>query len=529
MQVRWYVALLTPLLLFLAWPTYGWSPLIFISLVPLLLVIEYTDSKKPARRAFWISYLVFASFNAVNGYWIGNAHWSGTAAVIVINGAELALAFYGYAWIKKIVDIKRAYIALVAFWLTAESIHNFWEISWPWLFLGNVFSEDTHWVQWYEYTGFSGGTLWVLAVNIAVFSCIKQLVIQKNIALYSLRMGLYFVGWVLLPIGISLWMYSTWEESDQTLEVIVVQPNVDAYTEKFKATPKTAIDQFFSLAAEMMDEDVDLLMGPETMIPKAINESEIRSYTAVAQALKYRKRWPNTSLLFGASTYQPYYTEVAPTLSARPFPGGGGYYDMYNSALFFTPVTSPAVYHKSMLVVGVEKMPFMSILKPIMGEVAIDLGGTAGSLGVQVERDVYPVGNNSVMLGAAICYESVYGEYYGGFVRKGAQVMAIITNDDWWGNTPGHRQHFSYARLRAIECRRAIARSANTGISGFINSRGDVVNRLGYKEQGVLRAALEVRNKITFYTQYGDLLVRTAWFVGLVLILSTWVKRRTAS
>ncbi len=529
MQVRWYVALLTPLLLFLAWPTYGWSPLIFVSLVPLLMAIEYTDSKKPARRAFWISYLVFAAYNAVNGYWIGNAHWSGTAAVIVINGAELALAFYGYAWIKKSVDIKRAYIALVAFWLTAESIHNYWEISWPWLFLGNVFSEDIQWVQWYEYTGFSGGTLWVLAVNLAVFSSVKQLIQTKNTAVYGVRMGLYFLGWVLLPIGVSLWMYSSWEESKEKLDVIVVQPNVDAYTEKFKTTPQQAIDHFFALAEEKYDDEVDLIVGPETMIPKAMNESQIKSFTAVRTAKAFREEHPNTSLLFGASTYKPYFVQVPPTLTSRPFSDGKGYYDMYNSSLFFTAQHAPAIYHKSMLVVGVEKMPFMSVLKPLLGEVAIDLGGTAGSLATQAERDVYGVGNDAVRIGSAICYESVYGEYYGGFVRKGAQVMTIITNDDWWGDTPGHRQHFSYARLRAIESRRAIARSANTGISGFINSRGEVEQRLGYREEGALRGQVEVREDITFYTRYGDLLVRTAWFVSIILVLSVFVKRKTAS
>ena len=81
-----------------------------------------------------------------------------------------------------------------------------------------------------------------------------------------------------------------------------------------------------------------------------------------------------------------------------------------------------------------------------------------------------------------ICYESVYGEYSTGYIKKGAQAIFIMTNDGWWDNTAGHRQHLYFASLRAIEARRAIARSANTGISAFVNQRGDILQPTRYDE-----------------------------------------------
>ena len=97
--------------------------------------------------------------------------------------------------------------------------------------------------------------------------------------------------------------------------------------------------------------------------------------------------------------------------------------------------------------------------------------------------------------------------------------MFITTNDGWWGNTAGHRQHFIYARLRAIETRRSIARSANTGISAFINQRGDILQESNYWEPAVLKDSINANDKITYYTQQGDYIARIAAFISVMLLL----------
>ena len=126
---------------------------------------------------------------------------------------------------------------------------------------------------------------------------------------------------------------------------------------------------------------------------------------------------------------------------------------------------------------------------------------------------------NTVKVGPAICYESIFGEFFSRFVRNGAEVMFIITNDGWWGNTAGHRQHYDFAHLRAIETRRSIARSANTGISAFINQRGDASQETAYWVPAAIKGTLNANDKITFYVQHGDYLARFAtWLGGFLLI-----------
>jgi len=127
-------------------------------------------------------------------------------------------------------------------------------------------------------------------------------------------------------------------------------------------------------------------------------------------------------------------------------------------------------YHKSMLVPGVETLPkFLLFLGPLFEQ----LGGTAGGYARQEIRTPVPVKDHYV-IAPAICYESIYGEFLSEYIKKGSNLIVIITNDGWWGNTPGHQQHLAYARLRAIETRKWVVRSANTGISAFVNPLGDI-------------------------------------------------------
>jgi apolipoprotein N-acyltransferase len=184
------------------------------------------------------------------------------------------------------------------------------------------------------------------------------------------------------------------------------------------------------------------------------------------------------------------------------------------------------------LVPGVEKMPFPKLFG-FLENLVIDLGGTSGSLGVDSTQHAFTLyfNNDSCKIGAPVCYESIYGELFGGFVRDGAQLMSIITNDDWWGNTPGHKQHFLMSKLRAVESRRTILRAANTGISAIIDERGDVLQQTKYKTRVALKQTVYLNDEITFYVKHGDYIARFALLLSAFAFLAClfWALRaRTA-
>ena len=172
---------------------------------------------------------------------------------------------------------------------------------------------------------------------------------------------------------------------------------------------------------------------------------------------------------------------------------------------------------------GVENMPFPGLVSKL------NLLGLENMAGVTPQKERTVFRNKGDAIAPAICYESIFGEFISSFVQNGAEYLFIITNDGWWGNTEGHRQHFEYAKLRAIENRIPIVRSANTGISGYFNTKGDVLSRTEWWEKDALKIALPKveKHELTLYAIYGDYLGRMSHFLVIFTLLSVFVKRRT--
>jgi apolipoprotein N-acyltransferase len=163
-------------------------------------------------------------------------------------------------------------------------------------------------------------------------------------------------------------------------------------------------------------------------------------------------------------------------------------------------------------------MPFPRFFK-FFEKFAINLGGTTGSLGVQKEPTVFCSKANKICVAPIICYESIYGEWTGKFIKKGANLIGIITNDGWWGDTPGYKQHLTYARMLAIEHRRSVVRSANTGISAVINQTGNIIAKTRWWEEATLKNTVNLNNKLTFYSKFGDWPAHLSLVVSALMIL----------
>jgi len=200
----------------------------------------------------------------------------------------------------------------------------------------------------------------------------------------------------------------------------------------------------------------------------------------------------------------------------------GMFIERYNTSFLIDEANELSFVHKSKLVPGVEIIPFSNYF-PFLEELSIENGGTSGSLGIEKEPKIFET--EKFRFAPVICYESIYGEWVAEQCRKGADLICIATNDGWWGDTPGYKQHMSLARLRAIENRRCIVRSANTGISCFINQRGDVSQATSWWVSGVIKGNVALNNDITFYTKYGNVLGRSLSFVSVLLLIYTFVKR----
>ncbi|MFH2144195.1 MAG: apolipoprotein N-acyltransferase, partial [Bacteroidota bacterium] len=332
----------------------------------------------------------------------------------------------------------------------------------------------------------------------------------------------------------SLIRYYTYNEKKNPYEMIVVQPNIDPYNEKFDGMSEMKqLEILLNLADQLVDENTDFVVCPETALPAGFWEEDTEDVNCIEIIKKYLNDHPNLRFVIGASTFNQFDEGEELSVTARhkqvyetddlgnQYPVDY-YYDAFNSAIQIEK-DKIQIYHKSKLVLGVEMMPYPEIFS-LLGDFAVNLGGTSGGLGVQKERSVFTSPEDTIKIGVPVCYESIFGQYFSGWVTNGAHFIFVITNDGWWEDTPGYRQHLSFSALRAIETRRSIARSANTGISCFINQRGEILQATDWWVRTAIKGTLNANDKITFYTKYGDYLGRIAVFLSVLILLYSLVK-----
>ncbi len=523
------LSLLSGLLLTFGWPAGGFPLILFIAFIPLLIVENYlfkSNSKK--RYVFINAYIGFLTWNILTTWWIVNSTLVGAILAISLNTLFMAIVFTLFHITRKAIGNITGFISLIAYWMSYEYLILNWELTWSWLNLGNGFANYPQFIQWYEYTGIFGGTLWILVINILLFAVSKsKIVTRKSKILLFLSVLI-----IIIPILVSLGIYWNYKEKGDNINVVVVQPNIDPYNEKFGGLSlEKQLSKMLMLSDKHSDYETDLVVCPETAISEDVCENKLNEEPSIITLKNYLYKNPGFNIIIGMSSFREYSENHRKSPTARKFTLGEGWYDVYNTAIFMDSSSNIQIYHKSKLVPGVERIPYPNIFKPFE-KFAINLGGASGSLGTQDDRTPFKAqtsnfklpASNFYKLAPAICYESIFGEFMGKYVKNGANLICIITNDGWWGNTPGYKQHFQYARLRAIETRRSIARSANTGISGFINQRGDVLVSTLWWQPLAIKQTLSLNKNITFYVRFGDYIGKLGVILSFVIFIFTIIK-----
>ena len=511
------MALLAGALLSAAWPTWGFAPLVFVGLVPLLM-LEDRIAQGGSGKLFWLSFLAFIVWNVVTTWWVWNATPAATFAWI-LNALFMTIVFNVFHLTKKkVCNNPWGNFFLIPYWMAFELLTYWWAAKWPWLNLGNVFSTRHTWIQWYETTGVAGGTLWVLIINILIFNTIEYFSRKETKpAFVSCGVGLTLL---VTPILYSKAVYRHYEDQGEDTEVVVVQQNCDPWNEQFDAASyDQVIQNNIRLSEPLITPKTRFVASSESAIQEGIWLHESDQSRALEQLRSYIRRHPQMAFVIGGTTYEFVPKGMEDDFPARQIGNSDHYYYCHNSALLIDTTGRLQLHNKSQLTPGVEAIPeWMGFLK----NYSITMGIARGTLKTDPEAKVMTFGKHKV--GVPICYESAFGEYVGTFCKKGADLLFVITNDGWWGDTPGYRQHFEFSKLRAIENRRCVARSANTGRSGFINQRGDVLQQTKYWEPDAIKATLKANTKVTFYAKHGDYLSRIAVYLTFVLLL-TWAAK----
>ncbi|MGR3219981.1 MAG: apolipoprotein N-acyltransferase, partial [Candidatus Anammoxibacter sp.] len=334
------LSVLSGALLSLAWPAIGGlAPLLLIGLVPLLFVEEFIY-KSERGSIFGYAFLSFLIWNALSTRWlycVSEDFATKVLAVsvpVLVNSCLMAIIFTLFHFTKRKIGEKEGYISLVFYWLGFEYLHLNWELTWTWLTLGNGFANYTKWIQWYEYTGVFGGSLWILVTNITFFWLLREGLNNKKTIRENKRLIGILSSLIVIPILISQLIYDNYKEVYKPVKIVVVQPNIDPYGEKYGGLSyKEQLDKLLQLAVSATDSTTEYIIAPETALTENIWENEMEQTYSINAIRTFTRQYPSLKFVVGVSSYKMFMPGEELSNTARQFTNEKGWYDAYNTAM----------------------------------------------------------------------------------------------------------------------------------------------------------------------------------------------------
>jgi apolipoprotein N-acyltransferase len=509
--------------------------LLFLALVPYFYVVEKRKTLAGINRA---TYLTSFVFNVISIYWVGS--WQKQAdPFLMISGALLLFAnplfflipstlFY---FARKIFPNRQLIYLLPFFWGAYEYLYMITDLSFPWLTLGNGLAKFTAFIQISDTIGVIGLTLLIIYINIFFYKAFINFLVRNKKSLYYLLAAITIF---IVVLGYGFYKINTFKEAHRKIKIGLIQPNLDPW-EKWDGGNLTELtSSYLSLSQQAVSKGAKLIVWPETALPVFLLDG---SYSNIVDSIYSFLRKNNVYLITGMPDIRYYFKGSNMPNDAVKGNQDNFYYTIYNGILLFAPDSYRVQrYGKSKLVPFGERVPFVDTF-PFLGNL-IKWG--VGISGWNVGRDTanFSIPNraglkfnksrctdDSIYINSIVCYESIYPYYLTNFVKRGADLIAVVTNDSWYGNSSGPYQHDAISNLRAVENRRTVIRAANGGISCVIDPLGrtKVHSELFTKTYIVSDVTLE--NTKTFFTRYPLIIPLICLILSISIIVLFLLKK----
>lgn len=512
---RWVIAFVSGAAVGLSYPPLVFGPLAWIAFVPMLLMLDVAVLHR--RRWGGILYLFAWAWHGAANWWVMS--WQRqTDPYLMVAGAVLwfvhpffllpALALYAVVR-RRGMPLPRALVLFCMAFVGIEWLHSLGDLSYPWLALGYTQLRSIALAQIAELTGVWGISLMVAALNAVIYAWVVRSAEQRQLLSSPLRgalqLGLWMFAVLAAPLFYGILRLTEYEPSGgRPIRVAIIQPNINPWQKWGYADMQPMVFQHIALQDSLRQhQQFELAVWSETALP--VNLLDASGWTLLEQI----RRWcdsTDTAILTGFADIERYHPLRA-----------------YNAAVLIAPHTDHyPVHRKSRLTPFGEYMPFSDVLPDLARLLQWGVGISSWAKGPGAS--VLPLnhrGDTLARLGVMICIESIYPDYAADYVRRGADVLVVITNDAWYDGTTGPDQHFAIAQMRAIETRRPVVRCANSGISGFISPKGSVVLRAPAHVATGIVAPVVPQTEQTFYVRWGDWLPIVS-LIGSAAVVLWW-------
>ena len=550
-----FLLLLSGLLLAFSFPPFPFPYLVFVGLIPFFIVLEKRETLAEINRATYSMAFVFSLFTVywVGGFTVGKDYFLMLSGFVLLffNPLLFLIASTLYYYASKVFSKRIALLLFPFFWVCYEYCYSLTDFQFPWITLGNSQTGFLHFIQTADVLGVYGLSLIILFINLFFYLSYRNLIEKKSSYKIFLLAAMLLI---VLPIIYGVVKEKSFKESGKKIRIGLIQPNLDPYEKWSGGNLNELTGMYLSLSREAVAKKAGLVIWPETALPVYLlsgqyyeNLDSIRNFVSISKA----------SLLTGMPNFISYMKNEKTPSDAKYSREGDFYFTNYNAILLFNPDSARIQsYGKMKLVPFGEHTPFADQL-PFLGELikwGVGLGGwnigkdTANfKLGIRnpVEAgQVYESRRSGTSLGkneatnyhqlttninAVVCYESIFPELIAAFAQRGSEMIAVVTNDSWYGNTSGPYQHKEISVLRAVENRRSVVRAANGGISCIINPLGVTVAETKMYTKDVLVGDVSLNNEKTFYTLHPFLVpvtssVLSLWILGIFILFKLKTK-----
>ena len=510
------LAATTGILLPYCFPRYDLGLLAWVALIPLHIAL---DGLSRRRQAFWLGWLAGIICSTGIMSWVVTAmNTYGKVPLVFSYGIMLLLTAYlglyvgiysaGVVWFRMLMP-RYGLFAAPCLWVTLELLRTYVLSGLPWSLLGYSQYRQLDVIQIADHLGVYGVSFLIVLSNVALAELYLWLMPLFR-GFRPARLPWELVTTAAMLVSLS-WAYSTsliasetMEHSKATLQVGVVQPNIDQAVKWDQAFREETLRRYDHLT-ESFGYGVDLVVWPEAATPFIYEREPVYQLQLVAMANR-----ASAPLLFGSPAVRfdqerkPFLLNSAYLLS----PDGEllGRYDKQHLVPFgeYIPLKSSLLFFLEKMVEGI-------------GDFQAGPGPTILSFQLKESDGVAPA--RRVKFGVVICYEVIFPDLVRRIAGSGAEFLVTITNDAWFGDSSAPAQHFSMVVLRSVENHLAFARAANTGISGFIDPFGRIIVASPTFTQTALQAEIPVRQTKTFYSRHGDVFAYGCMLISLLFCL----------
>lgn len=499
---------------------------LFVAFVPYFFVITKKQTLLKVNSA---SYLTFFVMSLLTVYWVGS--WqsesdpflmlSGTVLVFFLPCVMLINSTL-YFISKKVFKKDLSLYFFPFFWVMVEYLLTLTDLKFPWLTIGHGLAKFTSFIQIADIIGAFGLSFVVLWINIFIYKGIKSFKESSKAGLINLSIAGLIFSFI---IAYGFIRITSLNNDEKKIKVGIIQPNLDPWNKWELGGLNEILNNNLELSQQCVDDGAKIIFWPETALPVYLLSG---TYQTELDSIYSFLNKNNVSLLTGMPDYRIFETD-APQ-NAKYSEAGKYHYATYNSILLLQPNTFEVQrYGKMQLVPLGEHIPFVDQI-PFLGDL---LKWGVGLSGWNVGQDTtvfkFVDNQDTIKIGGLVCYESVFPTFPNYFVDRGAQFLAVLTNDSWYGKLSGPYQHKEFANLRAVENRRAVVRCANGGVSCLINKFGVTEVETEMFTRTHLVVDVPLNNEKTFYTK-NPLIIPvlssafSLWIFGINILI--WMKKK---